>query len=211
MAFKIPTKSLAVLALTIGASWSATPAKSECVTSSVVTNCQEFYPTTTSDAMFFGYTDAQFVANTRLTDISFTVNGYTAPSPFEITNIQYTFDGINFTGLPDATIDPMPGTSNNVIPGTIENGGDPIGPNFQLKATIPNMVSPVDPDTMSFFIEAFVRSDNGSGGTVQDQTRDIYAIQDLRPAPAPLPLFGALTAFGFSRRLRTRIKECKSG
>ena len=78
----------ASLALAIGASLSAIPAKSACVTGGFVSNCQEFDPSTPSDAMFFGYTDLQFVNNTRIRDISFTVNGYTDPSPFNITNIQ---------------------------------------------------------------------------------------------------------------------------
>ena len=37
-----------------------------------------------------------------------------------------------------------------------------------------------------------------------------FVVEEGVPAPGPLPLFGAITAFGFSRKLRKRIKDSKA-
>jgi hypothetical protein len=46
----------------------------------------------------------------------------------------------------------------------------------------------------------------GTGVNASDSQTYAVASQILAPAPGPLPLFGAAAAFGFSRKLRKRIK-----
>ncbi len=49
---------------------------------------------------------------------------------------------------------------------------------------------------------------NYTGGATYGKGDEMYALATARsaPAPGPLPLFGAAAAFGFSRKLRKRIK-----
>ena len=49
---------------------------------------------------------------------------------------------------------------------------------------------------------------NYTGGATYGKGDEMYALATALPAPAPgpLPLFGAAAAFGFSRKLRKRIK-----
>lgn len=54
-----------------------------------------------------------------------------------------------------------------------------------------------------------------SGGSVYAATDGGLSIAQLpappaSPAPAPLPLFGAASAFGFSRKLRRRLRAAAS-
>jgi hypothetical protein len=46
----------------------------------------------------------------------------------------------------------------------------------------------------------------GTGVNASDSQTYAVATQILAPVPGPLPLFGAAAAFGFSRKLRKRIK-----
>ena len=45
-----------------------------------------------------------------------------------------------------------------------------------------------------------------TGGGTGGAYNEMYAVATIIPVPAPLPLFGAAAAFGFSRKLRKRIK-----
>ena len=207
MFLKFNLASIALFSVAAAATFSPLPSNAVCVNSNSSNNCVTFDPSSKSGVIFSGYTDSVFVANDRLTDISFTSVGYTTPDPLIIESIQYSFDGINFVSLGSAQISPSPGTTGNLLSSPVLAPGGQIGSNFILKATYPANIGPVPSNPLDAHLEALIKSNNPTGFEPQTQTRDSTALDIPTPVPGPLPLFGAITAFGFSRKLRSKISS----
>ena len=185
------------------------PAQAACTTSVAGNNCALFNPTSPSNAVYSGYTDAGWATNDRLTDISFYSTSVTSGFPITLTDIAYSLDGTNFatTNLTSTSYtiaaNGVPGSGTNLL--TAFNIGSPIGTSFKLRFTIPSVVGFVPTDG-SGSIGAFVRNQRSTGPVLpQTQTRDSSAFYSPTKTPSPLPLIGAGAAFGFSRKLRRRI------
>jgi hypothetical protein len=196
-----------LLALGALASFTLIPAPSQaaCMMVSAGNNCATFTTSSPSAAIYNGFTDAQFVANYKITALSIFTSGLTAPNPFPLTGISYSFDGVTFTALPDVAINPTPGTTPNLLPGDVVAPGGVIGPNFTVKVTIPAGVEPVPAGAFDFF-ELRLLSNNITDTLPQAQTRLSTPAADVE-VPGPLPILGAAAAFGYSRKLRSRVKQ----
>jgi hypothetical protein len=80
----------------------------------------------------------------------------------------------------------------------------PLYPNLGQSATTPNINFNSDTIT-SDFMNTLIADENGAG--VTQFSNRLEQMVDVPPAvPGPLPLVGAAAAFGFSRKLRNRIK-----
>ena len=187
------------------------PAKAACVGSATGNNCTTFNPSSPSAVIYSAYVDAGFVANDRLTDISFYATNVTLGLPVTLTNIAYSLDGTNFvsTGLSATsytiTANGLPGSGTNLL--TAFNLPGAIGSNFKLQYTIPTIAG-FAPTDGSATIAAYVRNQQSTGPALpQTQTRDsaAFVAPTSSSVPTPLPLIGAGAAFGFSRKLRSRI------
>ena len=228
------TKKLSIAGLVVAAAASsafafgAAPARAACVTAGPQTaqNCLTFdSAATTTTLTAFGFADAGWVDGTSLSNLLFSANstvlGSTddwtfAPDPITISNIEYSFGWTGNaattpwtqTGLTSTSVTlPSTGTSVNAITGDNSNGsivkGSAFGTTFAVRFTVPTTTS-------SNNGQIGVRVGNtGAPAGNQSQTRLYNATTSSPPAtgtPGPLPLIGAGAAFGFSRRLRSRVR-----
>jgi hypothetical protein len=117
----------------------------------------------------------------------------------------------------DLTIDPLPANNQYFLEGGLAIIGPPVGdPEFKVKKTATGlpmlMADEMDADVTALFDEDLktirVRDDykviKGSINSFQNSFTQIPRGETDR-VPGPLPLLGAGAAFGFSRRLRTRV------
>jgi hypothetical protein len=203
------------------------PAQAACVTAGPETsqNCVTFdSAATTTTLTAFGFADAGWIDGTALTNLRFSANstvlGSTddwtfTPDPITISNIEYSFDWTGDagttswtqTGLTSTSVTlASGGTSVNAITGTNSLGsiakGSAFGSTFAVRFTVPTT-------TTSNNGQLGLRVGNsGAPAGNQTQTR-LYNATSSTPAtgtPGPLPLLGAGAAFGFSRRLRSRVR-----
>jgi hypothetical protein len=193
----------------------SSPARAACLQSNLPsTSCSLFNPTSPTTVTDGGFTDSVWIANDRITDISFTSAGITSGFNITLTGIEYsTNGGTSFTssGLSSTsytiTANGAAGTGTNLL--TPINLPGAIGTNFQLRYTIPSIpgLTPVDGTAG---IVSFVRNQQitGPSFTPQTQSRTTNAyIPPTVPTPGPLPLLGAGVAFTFSRTARKRIRQ----
>ena len=206
MFFNTASVALGALA-TIGTGLAFFPGSSQaaCVSSSPGNNCAIFTVSSASPATFDGFSDLGFAANPLISEISFLVSGYTSPTPFHFTSVEYSFTGApaSFVSLGTATVAIPPGSTGNLLGGPIAAPGGVVGTDFTVKATLP---AGVDPLSFGNFLEVKVVSNNGTGTLPQSQTRLSVAVPDIQ-VPGPLPILGAATAFGYSRKIRSKIKQ----
>lgn len=117
----------------------------------------------------------------------------------------------------DLTIDPLPANSQYFLEAGLAIIGPPVGsPEFKVKKTATGlpmlMADEMDADVTAIFDDGLktirVRDDysvtTGSINSFQNSFTQV-AVAEPDRVPGPLPLLGAGAAFGFSRRLRTRV------
>lgn len=178
-------------------------------------NCEMFDPTTASNVIYGGYTDSVWVANDRITDISFSSSMITAGFPINLSNISYSIDGgatFITTGLSSTsysiTANGLPGSGTNLLTPFTLSGA--IADKFQLKFTIDANPSIAPVDGMSSVV-AYARNQKSVGPSFTPQTQTRESHPYIAPAstavPGPLPIFGAAAAFSFSRKARKRISQ----
>jgi hypothetical protein len=193
----------------------SSPAKAACtLDNSPTNNCTTFNPNSASNVVYGNYIDGGWVANDRLTNISFYSTNITAGLPITLTNIAYSLDGTNFitTNLSSTsytiTANGAPGSGTNLL--TAYNLGGAIGNTFKLRYDIPAIPGLMPTNGMAT-IAAYAGNEQSSGPPLpQNQTRDSAAYITSTPTsavPGPLPLIGAAAAFSFSRKARQRIKQ----
>ncbi len=203
--------------LAVGAAASApvffqTPAQAACLASSGATNCSTFEGSSVSNVENFGYTDTDFIANGEISAITFVTGAsFTSPLPLTLTNIAYSFDaGSNWltTNLgTSVTLTSANVASANLLSASVLAPGGAVGGNFRLRWTIPaGVFSPTSGAGRS--ITSSVTSTDTATFTDNTLTRSSSPVPapPTPSAPGPLPLLGAGAAFGFSRKLRQRIK-----
>jgi hypothetical protein len=209
------TKKLSIAGLVVAAAASsafafgAAPAKAACLTASVGTNCATFSQASASNAVDFAYTDAVFSSNNTLSRIKFYHDGITTGLPITLTNIAYSVNGGSSwltTNLSSTSYTVQSSYTSDAAAPNLLTADFTYTPtaDFQLRFTIPTTpaLSPGFSD-----IYSYVRN-TSAGDTPQTQTR-IHSLRINPPTaatPGPLPLLGAGAAFGFSRRLRTRVR-----
>jgi hypothetical protein len=215
------TKKLSIAGLVVAAAasssiaLSATSAKAACVTagSSATQDCIEFNSTTPTTVTTFGYNDNGFIGSTSLDSLTF-YSGVIAPTPawtfsptpITISNIQYSLNGgTSFTsaGL-NATSVSLASDSFSVNLITSSISVSPIAlDEFQIKFDIPGGVTTSNAGWLKVQIGA---TDPVDGPQVQTRSIQATAYSPSSGVPGPLPLMGAAAAFGFSRRLRSRVR-----
>jgi hypothetical protein len=118
----------------------------------------------------------------------------------------------------DLTIDPQPLNKNYFLEAGLAIIGPPVGfPQFKVIKTatgVPGMImgDEIDNNATALFDGLYkttrVRDDysvtTGSINSFQNSFTQ-FEVADPAEVPGPLPLLGAGAAFGFSRRLRTRV------
>jgi hypothetical protein len=117
----------------------------------------------------------------------------------------------------DLTIDPLPLNNQYFLEGGLAIIGPPVGdPQFKVKKFATGlpmlMADEIDPQVSAIFDDGLktisVRDEYlvtmGSINSFQNSFTQITRTEPDR-VPGPLPLLGAGAAFGFSRRLRTRV------
>jgi hypothetical protein len=125
----------------------------------------------------------------------------------------------------DLTIDPAPGNNNYFFEAGLAIIGPPVGsPEFQVKKTstgLPRMLFadqtmandqvPYDLDLKTIRVMDDYSVTQGSINSFQNSFTQITRDPQEESVPGPLPLLGAGAAFGFSRRLRTRVLAARRG
>ena len=213
------TKKLSIAGLVVAAAASsafalgAPPAKAACTGSSgTETTCNKFDPSSSTTIELLGYGDAGFAASTGVRSIVFGSNNIGAgvwnfsPSPITISNIEYSFDNgssWSTTNINTSVTLASNSTSGNIVTADLPGAtSSTIGSNkFRLKFTVPGVTT-----SNNGFLYTLA---SAYGNGVQQQTRFTEAEAITSPAtgtPGPLPLIGAGMAFGFSRRLRSRVR-----
>jgi len=194
---------------------SAAPAKAACVDagSGTTQDCAQFDSTTPTTVTTFGYNDDGFIGSTSLDSLRFYAGiiapppDWTfSPSPITISNIEYSLNGggsFTSAGLNATSASLDAGSfSVNLISSAISIA--PITSNsFQIRFQIPGGVTTSNAGRLKVQIGATNPLDGP-----QVQTRSILATaySPSSGVPGPLPLMGAAAAFGFSRRLRSRVR-----
>jgi|LakMenEpi03Aug12_release.lakeMendotaPanAssembly.Ray.scaffolds.fasta_scaffold68573_2 hypothetical protein len=117
------------------------------------------------------------------------------------TNVFRRFSS-NMTGDIDTAWALKVTASNSVSPGYSQTTDYP---NLGQTAATPNVVFVADTITSSF-MNTLQADENGAGVTQFANRLDQMAGTPPTAVPGPLPLIGAAAAFGFSRKLRNRIK-----
>jgi hypothetical protein len=197
---------LAAAAATSGSVFFQAPAQAGCLTSSAGTNCLTFNQSSASSAIDRAYTDADFSANTQLDEIRFFQNGFTGGLPITLTNIAYSIDGganwsttnLSSTSYTISSTFTDDTNSTNLLTSSIIAAQN----NIQLRFTIPTTptLAPAGRRIISFL------ANSGTSDQTQTRTHTLADIPPSVPTPGPLPLLGAGAAFGFSRRLRSRLR-----
>jgi len=213
------TKKFSIAGLVVAAAASSSialsvaPAKAACTGSSTTeTTCDRFDPSSSTTIELLGYGDAGFAASTGVRSIVFGSNDTDAgvwnfsPSPITISNIEYSFD--NGSSWSTTNINTSVTLASNSYSANIVTANLPgstsstIGANkFRLKFTVPGVTT-----SNNGFLYTRV---SAYGNGIQQQTRFTEADAITPTAtgtPGPLPLIGAGMAFGFSRRLRSRVR-----
>ncbi|MEY4807808.1 MAG: hypothetical protein RLZZ206_2197 [Cyanobacteriota bacterium] len=116
----------------------------------------------------------------------------------------------------DLTIDPLPNLFT-YLEGGLAIIGPPVGnPQFKVKQTTtglpmlmademdPSVSEKFDPDLKLISVKNEYKVTNGSINSFQNSFTQLEG-RPPEEVPGPLPLLGAGAAFGFSRRLRTRV------
>lgn len=195
--------------------FSVSPSRAACTRTVNGNICALFDPTSeTTVVETGGFTGSAMSANnvTRAR-VRFAVNGSWA-LPVYISEIQITGPGIN-AGTPLAFSDVSPAANNTYVMTNHVNLDTPImdwsWTSTRLSFTIPANVAnipiggnPVDWSSIS----AIVQYSNDLGpdnSDVLNSSRLQFTASN--PAPAPLPILGAASAFTLSRRLRRRISK----
>jgi hypothetical protein len=125
----------------------------------------------------------------------------------------------------DLTIAPAPGNNNYFFEAGLAIIGPPVGsPEFQVKKTstgLPRMLFadqtmandqvPYDLDLKTIRVMDDYSVTQGSINSFQNSFTQITRDPQEESVPGPLPLLGAGAAFGFSRRLRTRVLAARRG
>jgi MYXO-CTERM domain-containing protein len=173
--------------------------------------CTTFDPTTTSNPTGVGGFSGTFSPSGfqySKARVQFAISGTFTPANFPITGIKITGNGIT-----------------TELPLTLPLNVGFIGPGFDSNQTnfvdLNSLVSNLDfaSSTISFSIPTLVASSGATisariqysdaGGTNINTTGTdfVTTVSDPgTPTPGPLPLLGAGAAFGFSRRLRSRVR-----
>ena len=189
------------------------PSKAACLTTSGTSNCATFDPATPSTAEYFAFNDGDFIMGEKITALRINAGpDLSGVYPITITNIFYSWDaGVTYTqaGLSQTSFTlTSPGqTGTDLLPiDQIKPGGGTIGLNqFRIKYTLPaGTYTPLGTGIGDNYIQAFVASNKINNSLPQTQTRISTPVQVS--VPGPLPLLGVSAAFGFSRRLRKRIR-----
>ena len=158
------------------------PAKAACIRSTdpnlaAGSNCSTFDSLSPSFAIV-AFQDSNFLAAVNLRQIRFRAEGFDLSSyPITLSNIAYSFNGGN-TWLTTG----LSSTSYTLTDNDDTNFGPDLLTTDQTNISLRN-----PPNTIT-----------------QRQER-ISILAD--PVPGPLPILGAGVAFGFSRRLRRRIRQ----
>ena len=145
--------------------------------------------------------------------------------------VQYNNSG-TWVGVDWDQLDPMGATTTTTVPGLDLSNNFP-GSTSSIDVTLPapltslvsaylpksnfptvtdvKIVGTVDASTPNGYLSEIAVSDISWDGTTQNAPvfNNAYSASltsEKAPAPGPLPLLGAGAAFGFSRRLRSRIK-----
>jgi hypothetical protein len=197
---------LAAAAATSGSVFFQAPAQAGCLTSSAGTNCLTFNQSSASSVIDRAFTDSDFIANTQLDDIRFYQNGFTGGLPITLTNIAYSIDGganwsttnLSSTSYTISSTFTDETNSTNLLTSSVVAAQN----NIQLRFTIPTTptLAPAGRRIVSFL------ANSGTSPQTQSRTHTLADIPPSVPTPGPLPLLGAGAAFGFSRRLRSRLR-----
>jgi hypothetical protein len=185
------------------------PAKAACIRSSDPnlaqgSNCTNFDSLSPSFAIV-AFQDSNFLAATNLRQIRFRAEGFDLSSyPITLSNIAYSFDSGN-TWLTTGLTTSYTLTDNddtNFGPDLLTTDQTNVDlENFRLTFTIPaGNLSPLGAG-----IVALVAVNGDPPNTITQRQERISILAD--PVPGPLPILGAGVAFGFSRRLRRRIRQ----
>jgi hypothetical protein len=183
------------------------PARAACIPSTdpiqrQATNCSQFDTLSPSYAIV-AFQDAGFLLSVNFRQIRFRAEGFDAGYPITLQNIAYSFNGGATwltTGMSSSSYTITGNDEFDFGPDLLTT--DQLGvnfSNFRLTYTIPaGTLAP-----LGGIIYARVAANGGPQGS-QEQTRG-STLAD--PVPGPLPILGAGVAFGFSRKLRRRIRQ----
>jgi hypothetical protein len=132
--------------------------------------------------------------------------GYTAtliPTPL----FRYTFNTAAVS-TDSQFIDPTPPTPASILTTSLASSGLPLAPTLTLtgtSSTTTNQNASFNPSLSTLtFTQNF--SINALGADETFQITGTFRAK-ANPVPGPLPLLGAATAFGLSRKLRSRIRS----
>jgi hypothetical protein len=214
------TKKLSIAGLVVAAAASsafafgAAPAKAACLPSDPSATCSTFDPSSTTNvANYAGFTGTFDPADPfvyQQARIQFELTGAWAPTPFTISGISITGDGITTSlSFADKSSGTGPFTFDDIQTSWVAlntNISDINFANSTISFNFPGGIAPAG-GTISARIQyrdiantqlntangSFVSTATGGGGGAG--------------VPGPLPLFGAGAAFGFSRSMRRRIAQ----
>ena len=186
------------------------PAKAACIRSTdpnlaAGSNCSTFDSLSPSFAIV-AFQDSNFLAAVNLRQIRFRAEGFDLSSyPITLSNIAYSFNGGNTwltTGLSSTSYTLTDNDDTNFGPDLLTTDQTNISLlNFRLTFTIPaGNLSPLGAG-----IVALVAVNGNPPNTITQRQERISVLSDH--VPGPLPILGAGVAFGFSRRLRRRIRH----
>ena len=215
------TKKLSIAGLVVAAAASsafafgAAPAKAACVTagSGTTQDCIAFNSTSPTTVTTFGYNDAGFLGSTSLTSLAFfsgiippTPAWTFSPSPITISNIEYSLNGgasYTSTGLNATSVSLASNFASADLITTPFSVSPILTDQFRLRFQIPGGVTTSNAGWLKVQIAA---NDPVDGPQVQTRSIQATAYSPSSGVPGPLPLMGAAAAFGFSRRLRSRVR-----
>ena len=193
---------------------SASPGKAACIQTVGNNTCSQFDPTsTTSVPSAGGFTGSGMaVENVTRARVRLAVNGSWA-LPVTISGIQLEGAGIN-SGAPLSFNNITISTYRTYVfsnyvsldTGVMDWSWTNSRISFVIPANVANIPiggNPVDWSSISAMIQ--YSNDLGDMSDVLNSTRVQFTARN--PAPGPLPLMGAVSAFAFSRRLRQRASQ----
>ena len=214
------TKKLSIAGLVVAAAASsafafgAAPAKAACLPSDPSATCSTFDPSSTTNvanyAGFSGTFDPEDPFFYQQARVQFELTGAWASTPFTISGISITGDGITTSlSFADKSSGTGPFTFDDIQTSWVALNTNVDAINFAnstISFSFPGGIAPAG-GTISARIQyrdiantqlntangTFVSTATGGGGGAS--------------VPGPLPLFGAGAAFGFSRSMRRRIAQ----
>jgi hypothetical protein len=138
--------------------------------------------------------------------------GIPGGSPKQLTGVEFSFNKSVFIKSFEISTTNICGTdctpSSNAVFNALFDGSTSFGP-FSFTQGQPSLVSPEFVSTGSFLVQANTPLSFTTDVLTNPDTGFQYRISSLtvEDVPGPLPVFGAIAAFKFSRKIRSKLSK----